>query len=80
METLKKLFIFSEKKAFLIFQEKNFSYTSGNRTPPQKYFTFLKKGFLLFRKTKTSYKFLIFEEMDLPSILENPKNLSETKR
>ena len=71
METLKKLFIFSEKKAFLIFQEKIFSYTSGNRTPPKN---------ILFRKTKTSYKFLIFEEMDLPSILENPKNLSETKR
>ena len=52
METLKKLFIFSEKKAFLIFQEKIFSYTSGNRTPPKKIFYFLQKGFSFISENK----------------------------
>ena len=44
MKTPNKLLIFSQKKAFLIFSERNFSYISGN---PKKLFNF--QEFLIFR-------------------------------
>ena len=60
---VEKFLIFSQKKAFLIFQEMK---------TPKKFLIFSqKKAFLIFRETETPKKFLIFQETELFYISEN---------